>query len=195
MLGGTFDPVHLGHLVVASEIHDALGFDEIVLVPTGRPWQKADRDVTDGPTRLELTRLAVAADERFTVSAVDVDRPGPTYSIDTVRDLRAQYGDDTEFSFLVGADALAGLPSWHEIAALLDTVHVVGFARPGHRLAVPDGLPATARDRIRLIETTAIGVSSTAVRERVRAGRTIRYLVPDAVGARIAELGLYRDAA
>jgi len=193
VLGGTFDPVHLGHLVVASEVHDALGLDEIVLVPAGSPWQKAGRPVTSGDHRLLMTELAVADDVRMSVSRVDLDRPGPTYGVDTVRDLRAVHGPDAELHFLTGADALAGLPTWHEVDRFLDEVSsVVGFARTGHPLAVPPGLPA---DRFHLVETTVVDVSSTGVRRKVAAGESVRYLVPDAVERYIRDHGLYRDVA
>lgn len=193
MLGGTFDPVHLGHLVVASEVCEALDLDEVVLVPSGRPWQKADRAVTAGDHRLLMTELAVADDDRMSVSRVDLDRPGPTYSVDTVRDLRAAHGPDAEIHFLAGADALAGLPTWHQVDDFLAEVSaVVGFARPPHPLAVPAGLPA---ERFTLVDTTVIGVSSTELRRRIAAGESIRYLVPAAVERYIADHSLYRDAA
>ena len=196
MLGGTFDPVHLGHLVVASEVHDALGLDEVVLVPTGRPWQKSGRPVTDGDQRLLMTGLAVADDTRMNVSRVDVDRPGPTYSADTVRDLRAQHGPEAELFFLTGADALAGLPTWHAVEDFLAEAVVVGFARNGHPLEVPAGLPdGISADRFRFVDTTVVDLSSTDVRARVAAGQSIRYLVPDAVEAHIRATGLYRDVA
>ena len=192
ILGGTFDPVHLGHLVVASEIHDALGLDEVVLVPTGRPWQKSERTVTDAVDRVAMAELAVLGDDRLRVSTVDVDRPGPTYSVDTVTDLRDEYGADVALYFVVGADALAGLAGWHKADALLREVVVVGCTRGGDAPAVPAAMPA---DRFVFVATTAIGVSSTLVRERVRQGASIRYLVPDAVERYVHDRKLYRDAA
>ena len=193
MLGGTFDPVHLGHLVVASQVHDALDLDQTVLVPTGRPWQKSDRAVTSGDHRLLMTELAVADDDRMSVSRVDLDRPGPTYSVDTVRDLRAVHGADAEFYFLTGADALAGLASWHAAEEFLAEVSaVVGFARPPHPLAAPAGLPP---ERFRFVDTTVVGVSSTELRRRIAAGESVRYLVPAAVERYIDANGLYKDAA
>ena len=192
ILGGTFDPVHLGHLVVASEIHDALGLDEVVLVPTGHPWQKSERTVTDAVDRVAMAELAVLGDERLRVSTVDVDRSGPTYSVDTVTDLRDEYDADVAFYFVVGADALAGLAGWHQVDALLREVIVVGCTRGGDAPAVPEAMPA---DRFVFVATTAIGVSSTLVRERVRQGASIRYLVPDAVERYVHDRKLYRDAA
>jgi nicotinate-nucleotide adenylyltransferase len=192
VLGGTFDPVHQGHLVAASEVHGALDLDEVLFVPTGLPWQKADRVVSSSADRVRMTELAVEHDDRFRVSRVDVDRPGPTYTADTLRDLRAVAGAGVELHFLVGADALAGLPTWHDLGAVLDQALVVGFVRGDQPLAVPAGLPA---DRFRLVDTTPIGISSTRIRARVREGASVRYLVPDAVERHIRSRGLYLEAA
>lgn len=192
VLGGTFDPVHLGHLVVASAVHHALGLDEVVLVPAGDPWQKSGRHITPAHERLAMLALAVAEDPRLSVSEVDIDREGPTYSVDTAADLRAALGADAELYFLTGADALAGIASWHQVERLLADVLVVGCARRGHPLAVPADLPA---DRFLFVETPVLDISSTDVRARVRTGAPIRYLVPDAVERHIRSAGLYGGAA
>lgn len=192
VLGGTFDPIHLGHLVVASEVHHALGLDEVVLVPAGRPWQKDGREVTDGEHRLRMVELAVADDDRLRASRVDLDRPGPTYTVDTVADLRAELGADTDLFLLVGADALAGLGSWHDAERLLADVVVVGCARRGHPLEAPVGFAA---ERFALVDTTVVDVSSTFVRTAVSRGVPVRYLVPDAVERHIRDHGLYEVAA
>jgi nicotinate-nucleotide adenylyltransferase len=193
VLGGTFDPVHLGHLVIASEACHALDLDEVLLVPAGIPWQKHGRVAASAEDRVRMVELAVAGDERLRVSRVDVDREGPTYSIDTVRDLRRLHGADTEIHLLVGADALAGLPTWHAVADLVTDVVVVGIARPGHAAPErPEGLPA---DHFVALATTPLDISATALRARVRDGAPIRYLVPTAVEAHIRAHELYGAAA
>lgn len=191
VLGGTFDPVHLGHLVVASEVHHALGLSEVVFVPAGEPWQKADRTVSPALHRLRMTELAVADDPRFRVSRVDVDRSGPTYTVDTVRDLRAELGPDVELVLIVGADTVAGMPGWHDVDGLLSQVRVVVVGRPGHRPAVPATLPA---QRFLEVATTPVDVSSTDLRARVRDGAPVRYLVPDAVETYVRAERLYGGA-
>ncbi len=187
VMGGTFDPIHNGHLVAASEVCHALALDEVIFVPTGQPWQKADRDVASAEDRFLMTVIATAANPLFTVSRVDIDRPGETYTVDTLRDLRAARGPDAEFFFIIGADALSGLPTWKHAEDLLTLAHFVGCTRPGHQLA--GGV--LLEGRFSLIEVPAVEVSSTVCRERVRAGLPIRYLVPDGVVEYIAKRGLY----
>ncbi len=187
VMGGTFDPIHNGHLVAASEVCHALALDEVIFVPTGQPWQKADRDVASAEDRFLMTEIATAANPLFTVSRVDIDRPGETYTVDTLRDLRAARGPDAEFFFIIGADALSGLPTWKHAEDLLTLAHFVGCTRPGHQLA--GGV--LLEGRFSLIEVPAVEVSSTVCRERVRAGLPIRYLVPDGVVEYIAKRGLY----
>lgn len=189
VLGGTFDPVHYGHLVAASEAGLALRLDEVIFVPAGRPWQKGDRRLAPAEDRYAMTLIATAPDPLFSVSRVDVDRPGPTYTIDTLRDLRAERGPDADFFFIIGADALSGLRTWRDPDALLQLAHFVGCTRAGHRLA-DVGL---AEGQFTLVEVPALEISSTTCRERVRAGLPIRYLVPDGVIQYISKRGLYRD--
>ena len=189
VLGGTFDPIHNGHLVAASEVAHALALAEVVFVPTGQPWQKEDRDLAPPEDRYLMTVIATAFDPLLSVSRVDIDRPGVTYTVDTLSDLRAARGPGAEFFFIMGADALAGIKSWHNTENLFSMAHFVGCTRPGHPIDL-DGLDE--RD-ITLIEIPALEISSTACRERVRTGRPIRYLVPDGVIQYIAKRGLYRD--
>ena len=192
-MGGTFDPVHLGHLVAASEVAHRFGLDEVVFVPTGRPWQKDDRGVTPAEDRYLMTVIATAADPRFRVSRVDVDRPGPTYTVDTLRDLRAEYvaaAVDAELFFITGADALTSITSWHDADEVLSLAHLVGVTRPGHMLRDP-GLPGGS---VTLVEVPALAISSTDCRARVAAGAPIRYLVPGGVVEYVAKRGLYRTA-
>jgi nicotinate-nucleotide adenylyltransferase len=189
VLGGTFDPIHNGHLVAASEVAHALELAEVIFVPTGQPWQKEDRDLAAPEDRYLMTVIATAFDPVLSVSRVDIDRPGETYTVDTLSDLRAARGPDAEFFFIMGADALSRIKSWHNAENLFSMAQFVGCTRPGHPIDL-DGLDE--RDII-LIEIPALEISSTACRERVRTGRPIRYLVPDGVIQYIAKRGLYRD--
>ena len=187
VMGGTFDPIHHGHLVAASEVAHAFDLDEVVFVPTGQPWQKDGRKVAPAEDRYLMTVIATASNPRFSVSRVDIDRPGPTYTIDTLRELRSLRGEDAEFFFITGADALSKMMSWQDAADLFKLAHFVGVTRPGHRLSSA-GLPS---DQVSLIEIPALSISSTECRQRVAAGEPVWYLVPDGVVQYIAKRGLY----
>ncbi len=188
VMGGTFDPIHNGHLVAASEVGHVFGLDEVVFVPTGQPWQKSGREVSAAEDRYLMTVIATASNPRFSVSRVDIDRPGETYTVDTLRDLRAVRGADAEFFFITGADALALMMSWRDADDLLKLAHFVGCTRPGHSLS-GNGLPD---DRVSLIEIPALAISSTECRKRVRAGEPIWYLVPDGIVQYISKRSLYQ---
>ena len=188
VMGGTFDPIHYGHLVAASEVGHVFELDEVIFVPTGQPWQKDDRSVSPAEDRYLMTVIATASNPRFSVSRVDIDRPGETYTIDTLRDLRAVRGPDAEFFFITGADALAKMISWRDADELFSMAHFVGCTRPGHHLSMsdlPDG-------RVSLVEIPALAISSTECRERVRGGHPIWYLVPDGIVQYISKRQLYR---
>ena len=185
VMGGTFDPVHHGHLVAASEVATHFGLDEVVFVPTGAPYQK--RNVTEGEHRYLMTVIATASNPRFTVSRVDVDRDGPTYTIDTLRDLKIHY-PDSDFYFISGADAIAQILEWKDIEAAWDVAHFVAVTRPGHALSL-SGLPT---EHVSQLEIPALAISSTDCRARVRSGSPVWYLVPDGVVQYIAKHGLYR---
>lgn len=185
-MGGTFDPIHHGHLVAASEVASVFDLDEVVFVPTGTPWQKSDREVAEAEHRYLMTVIATAANPRFTVSRVDIDRPGPTYTIDTLRDLRAQR-PDAELFFITGADAMAKIMSWKDAEELWTFAHFVGVTRPGHELPMLD------RSNVSLMEVPAMAISSTDCRERVRTGHPVWYLVPDGVVQYIGKYMLYND--
>jgi nicotinate-nucleotide adenylyltransferase len=187
-MGGTFDPVHHGHLVAASEVATAFGLDEVVFVPTGRPWQKSSRGVSEPEHRYLMTVIATAANPRFTVSRVDVDRPGPTYTIDTLRDLQAQR-PEADLFFITGADALQQILEWKNSAELFSLAHFIGVTRPGHALTA-EGLPP---GRVSLMEVPAMAISSTDCRTRVAKGEPVWYLVPDGVVQYIAKYKLYRQ--
>jgi nicotinate-nucleotide adenylyltransferase len=191
IMGGTFDPIHHGHLVAASEAATRFSLDEVVFVPTGQPWQKQDAEVSPAEHRYLMTVIATASNPRFTVSRVDLERPGPTYTIETLRDLRAQRGHDAELFFITGADALAQILTWKDSDELFELAHFIGVTRPGHDLS-GDGLPA---DRVSLLEVPAMAISSSAVRARVHEGEPVWYLVPDGVVQYIGKYSLYRAAA
>jgi nicotinate-nucleotide adenylyltransferase len=186
VMGGTFDPIHHGHLVAASEVQALYGLDEVVFVPTGRPWQKDEREVSAPEHRYLMTVVATASNPRFTVSRVDIDRPGLTYTIDTLRDLHAQRPDD-ELFFITGADALAQILSWKDAKELFDLAHFVGVTRPGYPLS-ESGLPG---DRVTLQEVPAMAISSTDCRARVERSEPVWYLVPDGVVQYINKYRLY----
>jgi nicotinate-nucleotide adenylyltransferase len=189
IMGGTFDPIHHGHLVAASEAAHVFALDEVIFVPTGRPWQKTARVVSPGEDRYLMTVIATASNPRFSVSRVDIDRPGETYTIDTLRDLRAERGPDADFFFITGADALTQIISWRDADELFKLAHFVGCTRPGHQLSL-SGLPD---GRVSLIEIPALSISSTECRARVRSGDPIWYLVPDGIVQYISKRKLYRD--
>src|ERR1039458_8974674 len=171
VMGGTFDPVHHGHLVAASEVAHNFALDEVIFVPTGQPYQKDFRAVSAAEDRYLMTVIATASNPRFSVSRVDIDRPGPTYTIDTLRELRAIRGEDAEFFFMTGADALSRMMSWQDAADLFKLAHFVGCTRPGHQLSSA-GLPG---DHVSLIEIPALSISSTECRQRVAAGEPVWY--------------------
>lgn len=185
-MGGTFDPIHHGHLVAASEVQATFGLDEVVFVPTGQPWQKAERDVAPAEHRYLMTVVATASNPRFTVSRVDIDRGGPTYTIDTLRDLRQQR-PGAELFFITGADALAQILSWKDADELFDLAHFIGVTRPGYQLS-ESGLPDK---KVTLQEVPAMAISSTDCRDRVRDGEPVWYLVPDGVVQYINKYALY----
>jgi nicotinate-nucleotide adenylyltransferase len=187
VMGGTFDPIHIGHLVAASEVAHRFALERVVFVPTGRPWQKFERQVSAPEDRYLMTVIATAADERFSVSRVDVDRSGPTYTVDTLRDIRRDLGDEHDYHFITGADALGEILSWREPEEVLRLAHLVGVTRPGHVLADPGLAPG----RVTLLEIPALAISSSDIRARVERGEPIRYLVTPGVEAYIRKVGLY----
>jgi nicotinate-nucleotide adenylyltransferase len=184
VMGGTFDPIHNGHLVAASEVAAALNLDEVLFVPTGQPWQKDG--VTPTSDRYLMTEIATAANPRFKVSTIDIDRSGPTYTVDTLRDLKAAY-PDADLFFITGADAVTAIEGWKDSEELWGLAQFVAVTRPGHQL----DLPAAPEGAIQLLEIPALAISSTDIRERVSEGKPIWYLVPDGIVQFIAKHGLY----
>ena len=187
-MGGTFDPIHHGHLVAASEVQARFDLDEVVFVPTGQPYEKGR--VSPAEDRYLMTVIATASNPRFHVSRADIDRDGPTYTIDTLRDMRAIYGVETALYFITGADALNRILSWKDALEMLTMAHFVGVTRPGFELSAAH-LPA---DTVTLVEVPAMAISSSACRARVAAGQPVWYLVPDGVVQYINKRGLYRGS-
>ena len=187
-MGGTFDPIHHGHLVAASEVASLYRLDEVIFVPTGEPWQKSDREVSPAEHRYLMAVIATASNPRFWVSRVDIDRPGPTFTIDTIRDIGAQR-PGAELFFITGADALGQILSWKDAEETLRRAHFVGVTRPGYELSDAH-LPI---DSVTLLDVPALAISSSDCRERVAAGKPVWYLVPDGVVQYISKRNLYRS--
>jgi nicotinate-nucleotide adenylyltransferase len=187
-MGGTFDPIHHGHLVAASEVSDRFRLDQVLFVPTGEPWQKVARAVSPAEDRYLMTVVATASNPQFSVDRVDIERPGATYTVDTLRELKGRF-PTAELFFITGADALSQILSWHKVEELFELAHFVGVTRPGYELDaehVPQG-------SVTLVEVPALAISSTECRRRVAEGRPVRYLVPDGVVQYISKRCLYRD--
>ena len=197
ILGGTFDPIHNGHLAIAESAAERLGLDSVLFIPAGRPWLKAEQAVSDPAHRLEMTRLAVADYPNFVVSDVEIERPGPTYTVDTLRELRAQFAGSpqpTELYLILGMDSARDLGRWRRPERIFEMCVVVALSRPGSDDARPDDVerrfPA-ARGRFRVIRGPRIDISATEIRQSVSDGRPIRAYVPPSVEAYIREHKLY----
>lgn len=187
IFGGTFDPVHVGHLVVAEQVAEAEGIARVVFIPAGRPPHKERRTAAPPAARLAMVERAVALNPRFAVSAIELEGDGPSYTINTVRRLKAERKG--EVALILGADSLVELGSWREPEALLDECRVLVVERPGFDL---DAAPPGFLRRAKLVHAPRLDVSASEIRARVRAGLSIRYLVPEAVREYIIERGLYR---
>lgn len=187
IMGGTFDPIHLGHLVTAEQARADLGFDEVVFLPAGQPWQK-DREVTPAEHRYLMTVLATAANPAFTVSRLELDQTGPTYTVETLRSLR-KLTPDCDLFFVTGADAILNILTWKDAEECLELAGFVAATRPGHDLGPLEehGL----RQRIDIFDVPALAISSTDIRERFGAGRSVRYLIPREVEEYARKHGLY----
>ena len=194
VLGGTFDPPHVGHLVLAEEARTRLRLEKVIFVPAGDPWRKAGEEVTPAEHRLAMARLMVAGDPYFEVSTMEVERPGPSYTVDTLETLRRQHGPGLELYFIVGEDALHDLPRWKDPSRILSLARLAVAPRPhGSEVAEADldaAVPGLS-ERITPLPMPTIDISSTALRERARAGLSLRYLVPLAVEEYVRRYGLY----
>ena len=196
IMGGTFDPIHIGHLATAEQAREAYGLDAVVFVPAGNPVFKKHRRVTPAADRLALCRLAVASNPAFCVSALEIERGGDTYTVDTLRELRAHYPDNVELFFITGADAVAHIVKWRESAAIADLAHLIAVTRPGYALTAERKreIEDEGSFDVSYLEVTALAISSSDLRARLREGRSIRYLTMQSVRDYIMEHGLYEHA-
>jgi nicotinate-nucleotide adenylyltransferase len=196
ILGGTFDPIHLGHLIIAEEAMSSLGLDRVLFVPAGDPWMKADTTITPRQHRLAMVLAAVGDNPKFKVSPSELERFGPSYTVETLEEFQEDYGLQTELYFIIGADALKGFGRWNQPERVLELCTLAVVGRPAQEELDLSSLEATLpgiRKRIAMVDDVAIGVSATDIRGRVAEGRSIRYLVPPTVEAYIQEHGLYKE--
>lgn len=196
ILGGTFDPVHLGHLIIAEEAVASLGLDRVIFVPAGDPWMKAGIPISPGPNRLAMVLAAVAGNPAFHVSPVELDRNGPSYTVDTLEELQEDYGSQTELFFIIGADALKDFGQWRKPERVLELCTLAVVGRPAQEaldLSVLEAIIPGIGNRVEMVYGVAISVSSTDIRERIAEDRSIRHLVPPAVESFIREHGLYKE--
>jgi len=196
VLGGTFDPPHLGHLILAQEALQALGLSQVLFVPAGEPWRKAGRELSPRDHRLAMVRLAVEGNPGLAVSTAEVDRPGPSYTAETLAELREQFDSETELFFIMGADSLADFPHWHQPLRILQLARLAVAERAplgdeGFDEGIPEELEETLRQGVVWLPMPLIAISASAVRERVRQGLSIRYWVPEAVEEYIRSHRLY----
>ena len=198
VLGGTFDPVHYGHLVIAEEVYATLELTEMVFVPTGQPPHKTQEVITPAEHRLAMLELAIASNPHFTISRVDLDRPGPSYTVDTLRLLHKQWGEETAIYFVIGGDSLEDFLSWYDAAGILKQLtYLVAVRRPGYNESEEyyDRLEARLpgiKQRLLVVEAPQFEISATDIRLRVAEGRPIKYQTPESVEQYIKEFGLYR---
>jgi nicotinate-nucleotide adenylyltransferase len=191
-MGGTFDPIHHGHLLTAEEARWQFELDEVVFVPTGRPWMKEGREVSPAEDRYLMVVIATSSNPRFSVSRIEIEREGPTYSVDTLRSLREQHADDVELFFITGADAMLEIFQWKDPEEAFELAHFIAATRPGYDLAAFERGAPTEHPKVSVMPIPALAISSSDIRERVSKGRPIRYLVPEGVQTYIEKAGLYR---
>lgn len=195
VMGGTFDPIHHGHLVTAEAALWAFELDEVVFVPTGQPWMKSERPITPPEHRYLMTVIATASNPRFSVSRIEVDRRGPTYTVETLQELRRTTDGEVDLFFVTGADAILEILQWKDPDEVLSLAHFIAATRPGYDLRRLEAEAPTAHPRVSVMDIPALAISSSDVRRRVAAGESIRYLVPEGVQTYIEKSGLYRSAA
>ncbi|MFQ6121703.1 MAG: nicotinate-nucleotide adenylyltransferase [Dehalococcoidales bacterium] len=194
VLGGTFDPVHNGHVVIAEEAKTRLSLAEIIFVPAGQPWLKADKPISSAEHRLQMLRLAIADKPFFKLSTIEIERAGPSYTVDTIAELRGQLGSEDELFFILGWDSLAELQQWREPSRLIKMCYLVAVPRPGYprpKLKVLEASIPGLSQRVMLMKEPEIDISASAIRERVAKGLSVRHLVPEPVNKYIKEHKLY----
>jgi nicotinate-nucleotide adenylyltransferase len=183
ILGGTFDPIHIGHLIAASSVYETLNLDSVVFMPAGDPWQKRDRVLSTGRQRLEMVKLAIVDDARFSTSDIEINRIGPSYAIDTIREWKLANPTD-ELFWIVGSDALSGIPTWHDWEAFVNEVTIIAVNRIGASESVPFDFVSVDMPEVR--------ISATELRDRFTYKQDTQYLVPQKVSEYIAQQGLYQ---
>ena len=191
VMGGTFDPIHHGHLLTAEEALQQFDLAEVVFIPTGQPWMKEDRDVSPAEDRYLMVVVATASNPRFSVSRLEIERDGPTYTVDTLRELKERRGD-VDLYFVTGADAVFEIFQWKDPEEALELAHFIAATRPGYDLTQFEQGATSSHPRVTVMTIPALAISSSDIRERVRRGRPIRYLVPEGVQTYIEKAGLYR---
>ena len=191
IMGGTFNPPHLGHLICAEEVYDHFKFDKVTFVPSARPPHKDNSEILDAQHRYTMTLLATRDNPHFEVSRIELDRPGQSYSIETVREFKRKYGRDTEIYWIAGADSVLEMFSWKDVDVLLSICKFVAINRPGYDLSQAD---ERFLKKVQLFRVTDVDISASEIRRRVRQGKSIKYLVPPDVESYIYENGLYGHA-
>lgn len=189
IMGGTFNPIHNAHLLSAEQVHDGLGYDKILFIPSARPPHKELRDIIDPEHRYQMTRLAIEDNPDFEISRIELDRIGASYAIQTIKELQAFYGDGCELAWIIGADSLIEFTIWKDFDELLGICHFIATTRPNY--CIDDALP-NIHDRVQIFPITGLDISASEIRERVREGHSLRYLVPIAVEDYIHRHNLYR---
>jgi nicotinate-nucleotide adenylyltransferase len=195
-MGGTFDPIHIGHLVTAEAVRIEYGLDKVIFIPAGNPPHKQASQVTLARHRYIMTVMATYSNPHFCVSAIEIERNGPSYTVDTLKTLAENYGEETSLYFITGADAVGDLPTWKNIDQVLELCHFVATARPGCVSTLDDVIKffgAKGRERIHRLDTPELEISSTDIRERVKKAKSIKYIVPESVESYILKEGLYRS--
>jgi len=196
VMGGTFDPIHFAHLAVAEEARTQLRLDPVVFVPAGQPPHKPGRVITQAQYRLDMLELALATNPHFVISHVDLERPGPCYTVDTLALLREEWGSEAEIYLIVGADSLREMHTWYQPKRIIDLARLAVAPRPGNPIELPrleESIPRISR-RVRFIQAPLLAISATGLRRRAREGRSIRYYLPEEVEAYILRHGIYKDA-
>ena len=194
-MGGTFDPIHHGHLVTAEAALWRFTLDEVMFLPTGSPWMKGDRPVSGPEDRYLMTVIATASNPRFSVSRLEIDRPGPTYTVETLQELRRQAEGDIDLFFITGADAMLEILEWKDPHEVLAQAHFIAATRPGYDLARFQERAPSSHPNVSVMDIPALAISSTDIRRRVEEGEPIRYLVPEGVQTYIEKASLYRRPA
>jgi nicotinate-nucleotide adenylyltransferase len=191
-MGGTFDPIHHGHLLTAEEALWQFELDEVVFIPTGQPWMKSEREVSPAEDRYLMVVIATSSNPSFSVSRLEIERQGPTYTVETLRALREEYADAVDLFFITGADAMLEIFQWKDSVETLSLAHFIAATRPGYDLSSVERGALTEHPDVTVMTIPALAISSSDIRERVRKGRPIRYLVPEGVQTYIEKAGLYR---